>query len=219
MKIVAFIPIKLNNERLPGKNIKKFFDGTPLIHFVQKTLLKCTRIDDIYVFCSDEKVKSYLLDGVKFLKRDISLDSSEVLAGDLIYNFMKSVDADIYIMAHATSPFVYRHTYEQCINAVISKKFDSAIAAKKFQNFIWFKNKPLNFLLNSVQKTQDIEPIFCEISSPYIFTKNVFVNYNSRSGKNIFIHECDFIEFIDIDYPEDFEFADKIYRYFIKKDK
>ena len=28
MKTVAFVPIKLNNERLPGKNLKKFSDGT-----------------------------------------------------------------------------------------------------------------------------------------------------------------------------------------------
>ncbi|MCV3336555.1 hypothetical protein L8T90_01010 [Campylobacter sp. RKI_CA19_01121] len=219
MKTVAFIPIKLNNERLPGKNTKTFFDGTPLVHFVQKTLLKCEYIDDIYVFCSDAKIKSYLLDGVKFLQRDASLDSSETLAGDLIASFVKSIDADIYIMAHATSPFVLLDTYKQCINAVVSKKFDSAIAAKKFKNFIWFKNEPLNFLLDSVQKTQDIEPVFCEISSPYVFTRNVFANYNSRSGKKVFVCECNFIEFIDIDYPEDFEFADKVYQYFIKKDK
>ena len=39
MKVVAFIPIKLNNERTPGKNIKRFSDGTPLMHFVQSSLL------------------------------------------------------------------------------------------------------------------------------------------------------------------------------------
>ena len=27
MKTVAFVPIKLNNERLPGKNIKPFTNG------------------------------------------------------------------------------------------------------------------------------------------------------------------------------------------------
>ena len=31
MKVVAFVPVKLNNERLPGKNTKVFEDGTPLI--------------------------------------------------------------------------------------------------------------------------------------------------------------------------------------------
>jgi CMP-N-acetylneuraminic acid synthetase len=40
MKVVGMIPIKLNNERIPGKNLKQFYDGKPLMSFVQETLLK-----------------------------------------------------------------------------------------------------------------------------------------------------------------------------------
>ena len=53
MKTVAFIPVKLNNERTPGKNTKAFADGTPLIHFVQRELLELKKkgvIDRIFVF-------------------------------------------------------------------------------------------------------------------------------------------------------------------------
>ncbi|HDZ5087805.1 TPA: hypothetical protein RTH13_001623 [Campylobacter jejuni] len=52
MKTVAFIPIKLNNERIPGKNLKQFYDRTPLIYFVQNTLLQCDNIDEIYIFAA-----------------------------------------------------------------------------------------------------------------------------------------------------------------------
>ena len=31
MKTVALIPIKLGSKRVPGKNIKPFYDGTPLM--------------------------------------------------------------------------------------------------------------------------------------------------------------------------------------------
>ena len=34
MKIVSIIPIKLNNERFPGKNIKEMADGRPLISHI-----------------------------------------------------------------------------------------------------------------------------------------------------------------------------------------
>ena len=30
MKVTAFVPMKLNNERLPGKNTKAFTNGKPL---------------------------------------------------------------------------------------------------------------------------------------------------------------------------------------------
>ena len=36
MKVVALVPIKMNNERTPGKNTKRFHDGTPLIQCILK---------------------------------------------------------------------------------------------------------------------------------------------------------------------------------------
>ena len=81
MKTVAFIPIKLNNERTPGKNIKPFEDGTPLINFVQNSLLmlkKNGQIDEIYVYCSDEAIIPYMPQGLTFLKRPRWLDGFEI---------------------------------------------------------------------------------------------------------------------------------------------
>ena len=62
MKTVAFVPIKLNNERFPGKNLKEFSDGTPLINVLLNKLvhLKEKTIDEIYVYCSDEQIIKYL---------------------------------------------------------------------------------------------------------------------------------------------------------------
>lgn len=48
MKTVALIPIKLGSKRVPGKNIKPFFDGTPLMHFIQKACLEAKNIDEVY---------------------------------------------------------------------------------------------------------------------------------------------------------------------------
>ena len=45
MKTVAFVPIKLNNERLPGKNTKCFINGKPLITYILDTLKKVKVVD------------------------------------------------------------------------------------------------------------------------------------------------------------------------------
>ena len=44
MKTVAFVPVKLNSERLPMKNIKHFTYGEPLIRYLFKTLLQVSAI-------------------------------------------------------------------------------------------------------------------------------------------------------------------------------
>ena len=217
MKTTAFIPIKLNNERTPGKNTKLFSDGTPLIHFVERTLLKLNNIDRICVFCSDDRIKDFILDGIEYIKRPTFLDTKETLCGDIIRTFLNMVDSDIYIMANATSPFINESTYNKCINAVQSGEYSSAFASKRLQNFIWYKNKPLNFTLDKAPRTQDMEPVFCELSSPYVFRKEVFEKYHGRTGENPYIAECNEIEAIDIDYPEDFELADVVYTNILKK--
>ena len=77
MKTVALVPIKLNNERTPGKNTKQFSDGTPLIHCILKTLKTVTNIDEIYVYCSNEDIKNFLIPGVNYLKRDTKYDTAD----------------------------------------------------------------------------------------------------------------------------------------------
>ena len=59
MKVVAFIPIKLNSQRLPNKNILPL-DGKPLCWHVCQTLLEVDGIDDVYVYCSDDSVTDHI---------------------------------------------------------------------------------------------------------------------------------------------------------------
>ncbi|MDD6056223.1 MAG: hypothetical protein PUB96_06750 [Helicobacteraceae bacterium] len=218
MKIVSFTPIKLNNQRTPGKNIKPFYDGTPLIHFILKTLLKVSRINERFVFCSDEAIKPYLLPGIKFLERPKELDLDSALRSDLIREFIKRVDADVYIMSHATSPFVSVETYDKCLDAILLDNYDSAFSAKKHLNFFWQNGTPLNFSLNNTPRTQDLVPIFAEATSPYAFKKEVFEKFGGAISDKPYICEVGDLEATDIDYPQDFVMADFLYKYFIKKD-
>lgn len=49
MKTTVFMPIKLNNERTPGKNLKKFDDGTVLLQVPLKTALEAKRMEILIV--------------------------------------------------------------------------------------------------------------------------------------------------------------------------
>jgi CMP-N-acetylneuraminic acid synthetase len=213
MKIVAFIPIKLNNERFPGKNIKEFYDGTPLIHFMQRTLLEVNAIDEIYVFCSDEKVKSYILDGVRLIKRPETLDSSSTKSQDIIKAFMNAVEADIYITAHITSPFISKEHITECVEAVKSGKHDSSFMAELVREFLWDANgNPINFDPANIPRTQDLPRLYSESTGCYVFTKEMFLKLNRRVGDNPHITIISGSELTDIDYPEDFEIANSIYK-------
>lgn len=213
MKTVAFVPIKLNSERTPGKNIKRFYDGTPLIHFVLKTLRKVKGLDAVYVFCSDERIQDYLIDGIQFLKRPEYLDTAAATPQDIIDEFMKRVDAEIYLVSHATSPFVTAAHFEECIRAVQSGGHDSSFTAERMQRLLWTaEGRPLNFDPENIPRTQDLSPIYNEVSAAYVFTRDMYRALRRRIGLNPHITEVTGVECVDIDYPEDFEIADAIYR-------
>lgn len=211
MKTVAMIPIKMNNERIPGKNIKRFSDGTPLIHFIQKACLAAKNVDEIYVYCSSEEIKEYLLPGIQYRKRPEFLDENSMNCNDIIREFIKEMDADIYAVSHATGPFTRGESIDACIEAVASGKYDSAFLARRIQEFLWCEGKAMNFDVQHFPRTQDLPPVYSEAPGAYVFRRETFIRYGRRVGVLPYIHEVSEIESRDIDYPDDFKIADLIY--------
>lgn len=210
MKVVAFIPIKLHSERLPHKNILDL-GGKPLCYYMTSSLLNVKGIDEIYVFCSDDSIKKYLPSGIKFLKRDPYYDGNFVKGQEIYESFINQVDADIYVLAHATAPFIKTESFQNALDNVLSGDYDSALSVKKVQTFTWYQGKTLNYDLNDIPRTQDIEPIYYETSAFFMFKKTVFTEMGKRRiGEKPYFQEVDDIEAVDIDYPEDFTFAQAI---------
>ena len=207
MKIVAIMPIKMNNERLPGKNVKLLGDK-PLIQYELDNLLQLDFLDSVNVFCSSEDIIPFLPKGVNFIKRPEFLDLPTSNFTQIFECFMQLIDADIYVYAHATAPFVSLETMKQCVGAVVSGEYDSAFCAVKIQDYLWQKGEPLNFDATNVPRSQDLKPIYRETSGVYVFTKEVFKTIHRRIGKKPYIKEVSFKESIDINNPEDFVLAE-----------
>lgn len=209
MKIVAIMPIKLNNERCPGKNTR-ILGSKPLLAHELDNLKKTGLCDSINVYCSDDAVVPFIPEGVHFVKRPEFLDLPTSNFNQIFNNFMNTVDADIYVYAHATAPFITADTMIQCIEAVKSGEYDSAFCASKIHTFLWKNGEPLNFDASNLPRTQDLEPIYQETSGVYVFTKDVYLKYGRRIGMRPFIKEVSFKETVDIDNPEDFDLAEAL---------
>lgn len=201
------MPIKLKNERCPGKNTR-MLGSKPLLQYELDSLKETGLCDSINVYCSDDAVVPFLPEGVNFVKRPKELDLPTSNFTQIFTNFMNEQDADIYVYAHATAPYISVETMKQCIEAVKTGKHDSAFCAIKLQDYLWRNGEPLNFDATNVPRTQDLEPIYQETSGVYVFTKSVFMDYKCRIGKKPFIKEVTFKETVDIDNPEDFDLAE-----------
>lgn len=216
MKIVAIVPMKLNNRRLPQKNTKSFTNGKPLCYYILSTLLKVKAIDEVYVYCSNPEIQEYIPKGVKYLKRSQSLDYDTTKMNEVLQCFAKDVPADIYVMTHTTAPFISKESIEKGLKAVISGEYDSSFSAKKLQDFLWKDGKPFNYELENIPRTQDLDALYEETSGFYIYKNDVMTKLNRRIGDNPFIVEVGEIQSIDIDEEEDFIIADAIFNHIIK---
>lgn len=215
MKIAAVVPMKLNNRRLPDKNIKPFTNGRPLCSYVLQTLRQVSQINEIFVYCSDPVICKYLPDHVKFLRRSDSLDLDSTTMNEVLKCFADEVYADIYVMTHVTAPFIKPESIRKGIEAVLNKDYDSAFAVKKLQDFMWQDGRPMNYELNNIPRTQDLKPVWLETSGFYIYEQQVINQTGQRVGNKPFLVEVDEIESIDIDDKIDFEIADAVYNYFL----
>lgn len=209
MKTVAFVPIRLNSKRVVGKNLK-MLGGKPLMCYILDTLANIKKIDEVYVYCSQESIKEYLPKGVKFLKRPEYLDRDETLGKEIYEEFTKTIDADIYILAHTTSPFMKQETLENALDKIVNDGYDSAFSCEKIQTFTWYDGKPLNYDLKEIPRTQTIEPVYVETSAFFMFKRDIWKVHKQRIGFKPYMAQVDKIEGVDIDWPEDFDFAEKI---------
>ena len=210
MKTVAFVPIKLNSQRLPYKNILPIA-GHPLCWHILNSLIQVKNIDEVYVYCSDSSIRQHIPEGVIFKQREKRLDGEFVKGFDIYRSFISEVDADIYVLAHTTSPFIKVDSLEIALSHILSGENDSAFSAERIQTFAWFHGAPINYDLNDVPRTQDMEPIWVETSGFFMFKKEIFTIHNRRIGFNPYIQEVSGLEAVDIDEKKDYDLAQKLW--------
>ncbi len=207
-KVVALIPIKLNNQRLPGKNTKPLGDKV-LCQYLFDTLRQVEIIDEAYVFCSDDSIRQYMPDEIHFLQRPKQLDTDSTKSKDIIQKFIETVDSDIYALMHVTQPFIKAGTIADTVSKVKEEDYDSAFVAHQIREFAWYDGKPINYSLTNVVRTQELEPVYVE-GELFVFEKSVFTEKGRRIGERPWIQPISWKESICIDDMEDFEMAQAV---------
>ena len=208
MRVVAFVPLKLINRRLPGKNTKLFGGVAPLYHFILNSLLDIKSLDSIYVFCSEKKLGD-LPSGVRYIQRDKDLDKDSTSIVEVAQDFAKKVPADIYLMAHATAPFLSSESMDKLIRAVVEPQQDSATTVTGMKDFLWDESGPLNYSLDFVPRTQDLKEIFVETTGAYAFTRELIFS-SRRLGSKPELVKVSKLEAVDINSLEDWIIGDAL---------
>jgi CMP-N-acetylneuraminic acid synthetase len=226
-KIVALLPMKANSERVKGKNFREF-NGKPLFRWILDTLLSVDDIDCVIINTDAREIlaKKGLVETDKIIIRDRKPE----ICGDMvsmnliIEDDLQNVDADIYLMTHATNPLMTKNTVQTALNEFQDKsshnEVDSLFTVNKIQTRFYREDcSTVNHDPDNLFRTQDLEPWFEENSNLYIFTKQSFAKANARIGTKPMMFESPKFESIDIDTLDDWNFAVTVGGHLLNKGK
>jgi CMP-N-acetylneuraminic acid synthetase len=219
--IVALLPMKANSERVKGKNFREF-NGKPLFRWSLDTLLSVDDIDRVIINTDARHILAE--NGLVESDRVMIRDRKPEICGDMVSmnlvlaDDVENVDADIYLMTHTTNPLISPDTIHRALAAFRTAQSkgaaDSLFTVDKIQTRFYRADcSPVNHDPDNLVRTQDLEPWFEENSNLYIFTRDSFAQTNARIGKRPMLFESPKFESIDIDTPEDWDFAHAVAQY------
>jgi len=130
----------------------------------------------------------------------------------VIADDIANVEAGTYLMTHTTNPLMSADTVRRALAALLEARaagrVDSLFTVDKVQQrFYRADASPVNHDPDNLIRTQDLEPWFEENSNLYIFSRESFAATQARIGRLPMMFEGPAFESIDIDTPQDWDFA------------
>lgn len=214
-RIVAFVPMRHDSERVIGKNYRPFA-GKPLYHHIVETLLACPQINQVCIDTDSPviiKEAQQQFPDVKILLRPEHLRSGMTSMNDVLLNAAAQVPADLYLQTHSTNPLLQSKTISEAIALFLnSSGYDSLFGVTRLQTRLYdAAGQPVNHDPQKLLRTQDLPPIYEENSNLYLFTSRVLSEQKNRIGQKPLLFEIARDEAWDIDEEVDFRIAETLY--------
>lgn len=207
MKIVGILPAKGNSSRVQNKNRLLLFNRPLFIVNLDK-LTKCESINEVYLDTESEEMID-LAQGlnIKIFRRDESLATNKTDGNKLLLNAASHIDADIYVILLATSPFIYISSIEKGINILKENEhYDSVVGVRNEKLYLWKNNVP-TYDINNIPNSFELEDTIIETMGLYIIRKEALFRTRRRIGDNPYLLELSPTESLDINYPQDYQLA------------
>ncbi|MCI7046826.1 MAG: HAD hydrolase-like protein [Helicobacter sp.] len=205
MKFVAVVPIYTNT------SMKKNFlllNGKPLFLYIFETLMQTPMIDEVVCYSSNEAIKEFLPKGVLFVKRDQALDNDDVMSHDILKKMSIDIQTDYFILCSISSPFIKSSSIVKGIELILSGRYDSVFSVERHKKYMWFFNKPLNYLLDGIKKrTKEVESVYSETQGFYIFKRDLAFEFGKDIDTNNAMVQISKIEAVNVKDEEDLELA------------
>ena len=212
---VALIAVKGDSERIKKKNIRKFAD-TNLLELKIKQLIKSNAVDKIIVSSESNEVLEIAasFNEIYLHKRDPSYSSNNISMSKVYSYLANQINCNHIMWCPVTNPLAGPEVYKKAMKLYEKKDliYDCLLSCIKVNDYLLRNFKPINFTRNPWMKSQDLKDITALSFAVNILKRESMIEWGSLVGHNPLFMELEKEESIDIDFINDFEFAEFIFK-------
>ena len=212
LKIVAFVPAKGTSERVPQKNLA-ILDGEHLFKRKLRQALDCEAITEVCLDTDSEEIAAHANDlPVTWLKRPDEL-ASNAADGHAMFAWecRQRPDADIWVQALCTAPFVTADTIARAVEALLaSPEADSLVGVSRTKQYTWDAETPA-YGTGRIPNSVDLPETVIEAMSLYMVRKPASGELPIRRfGDKPILFDLDPIEQVDVNTKDDLALAETL---------
>ncbi|MDB9774012.1 hypothetical protein OAB21_00080 [Candidatus Pelagibacter sp.] len=212
--LTAVVTVRKGSVRVPNKNLKLFCGKNILIHKIE-VLKKIKGLDEIIINTdSDEAIAIAQKYNVNHFKREDYYASSECTNSEFWANVAQNTKSKYIMFTHCTNPLLKVETYIKFIDTFkkLKYKYDSFNTVTDVKEFLFIKDKPINFDLAKAPNSQDLLNTFkLNFAINILLTEQMFET-KTLVGEKPYFFKLDEVEGYDINTPLEFQFAEHLFK-------
>ena len=187
MATIAFVPARSGSVGIPGKHVRSFC-GQPLIRWVVGALEGARDVDRVVVATDCEDVAHVVSESdhdkaeVFWRSPASACDTASPEAVILEFLWRDAVeDNDVFVLAHATSPFTSSSDFNAALTRFTEGSMDSLVSVVEHRRYLWSEGgTPVNFELANRPRRQDHRGGLMENGAFYISRAGAIRESQSR---------------------------------------
>ena len=214
--IVALIPVREGSQRVKGKNFIEFSDGKSLLDLKIEQVKKAGCFKHIYISSDSANVERIAKSkGVEFLKRDTKYCGADVPWAECASHIVSTIPGNpLVVWTLTTSPLF--ENFSGAVKKFTENKseFDSLVAVLPMKAFFLNQHgRGINYNPGHWHPySQQLETYFKVTGSCFMGLKEDMLRWSYWFGPKPILFATSNEEAVDVDTPEDFDFAKKLYR-------
>jgi N-acylneuraminate cytidylyltransferase len=217
---VAIIPARGGSKGIARKNLQRV-GGVPLVARAVDAARRCPAIDRVVVTTDDADIAAVAAEwGAEIIERPAELSGDQASSEAALLHAIDTLEArkvDVGVLAflQATSPFIDVDALTAAVQLVRSRRRDSVFSAVETYGFLWEKGlgdaaEPINHEIDVRPRRQDREPHYLETGGFYVMRAAGFRAAQHRFFGSVGIAEVAPRTAIEIDTPDEMEFARRL---------